>query len=69
MHGQVQRMFDAGVIKQSDDGVFHPVVDPLEVESIKSARGIASRRHPINEDDIDRINADLDAMEQDDDHL
>ena len=65
MYGQVQKMFDDGIIKQSEDGHFMPVMDPEEIELIKSNRGDQSRRRPINEDDIDRINKDLEEMEGD----
>ena len=57
-------MVDDGVIKQSEDGRFQAVQDPNESESIRSQRAEASRRRPINEADIDRINADLDQMNQ-----
>ena len=56
-------MFDAGVIKQVDGGGFEAVMDPNEQESIKSQHAEQSKRRPIGEADIDRINADLDRME------
>ena len=42
------------------------MANPAEQESIRSSRAAASRRRPVNEADIDRINADLDNMEEDD---
>ena len=41
-------------------------MDPNESEHIRSTRGDPSRRRPLGETDIDRINADLDKMEDDD---
>ena len=67
MRQQVQGMFDAGVIKQVDRGGFEAVMDPNEQESIRSQHAEQSKRRPIVEADIDRINADLDRMEQVDD--
>ena len=67
MRQQVQTMFDNGVIKHNADGGFEAVVDPNEQLSIKSQIADQSKRRPIGEDDIDRINADLDRMEQLDD--
>lgn len=67
MRQQVQGMFDAGVIKQVDGGGFEAVMDPNEQESIRSQQAEQSKRRPIVEADIDRINADLDRMEQIDD--
>ena len=66
MRSQVQGMFDDGLIKQQPTGQFAAVVDPAEQESIRSNRAAASRRRPMGEDDIDRINADLNNMEEDD---
>ena len=66
MRSQVQGMFDDGIIKQNPTGLFEAVVDPGEQESIRSSRADQSRRRPLNENDIDRINADLNNMEEDD---
>ena len=60
-------MFDNGVIKANADGRYEAVVDPNEQLSIKSQIADQSKRRPIVEEDIDRINADLDRMEQMDD--
>lgn len=67
MRQQVQTMFNNGVIKHTADGGFEAVVDANEQESIKSQIAEQTKRRPIVEDDIDRINADLDRMEQLDD--
>ena len=57
-------MFDDGVLKHDENGKFVPVMDPEESEMIKSNRADQSKRRPINEEDIDRINEDLDLMER-----
>ena len=64
---QVQQMVDQGIITQANNGQFQAVQDPSESEQIRSQRAEASKRKVIDEADIDRINADLDRMEQDDD--
>ena len=52
-------MFDTGIIKQNDEGGIEAVIDPAESEHIRSHNMIASRRRPIGEADIDRINQDI----------
>ena len=56
-------MFDAGILKKDDQGRFQAVQDPAESEQIRSTHANATKRHNITEADIDRINADLDKME------
>ena len=41
-------------------------MDPAESEHIRSQVAEASKRRPLAEADIDRINADLEKMEQND---
>jgi hypothetical protein len=53
-------MFDDGALKRDDQGRFIPVVDPNESEHIRSQRGQDTRRRPMTEADIDRINAEVD---------
>ena len=65
MRNEVQQMFNDGVIKQNLEGKFEAVLDASESEQIKSQLAEQSKRRPIGEADIDRINADLDKMEQD----
>ena len=48
---------------QGEDGKLRTNLNDDEVEMIRSTRGQQSRRRPITEADIDRINADLDRME------
>ena len=64
MHGQVQQMFNEGVIKQSEAGGFEAVMNPAESEHIKSVIAEQSKRRPINEAEIDRINASIAFEEQ-----
>ena len=53
-------MFDDGALKRDDQGRFILVVDPNESEHIRSQRGQDTRRRPMTEADIDRINAEVD---------
>ena len=53
-------MFDDGALKRDDQGRFVPVIDPNESEHIRSNRGQDTRRRPMTEADIDRINAEVD---------
>ena len=62
-------MFDAGLIKQVDGGGFEAVQDPAESEHIRSQLAEQTKRRPIGEADIDKINADLDRMEQQDEDI
>ena len=56
MRASVQQMFDDGVLKQSEDGKYEAVLDPSESENLRIQNAQASRRRPIGEDEIDRIN-------------
>ena len=69
IRSQVQQMFDDGVIRNTEGGRFEAVLDPNESEQIKSHLAEQSKRRPLGEADIDRINADLNRMEQDDDDV
>ena len=66
MVSQVEEMFNNGIHKHDVNGNFQAVMDPNESEHIKSNIANQSKRRPINEADIDRINQDLDKMEDDD---
>ena len=59
MRDQVQQMFDDGALKRDDNGQFVPVTDPNESEHIRSQHGQETRRRPIFEADIDRINQEV----------
>ena len=60
----VQQMFDEGVIKQTPDGRYQAVLDPEESEQLRSVQAQISKRRPIREADIDRINANIQQEEQ-----
>ena len=64
MHEQVSQAFDQGLLRQSEDVTIIVVDDPAERQSLASQRGVQSRRRPIGEADIDRINAELAADEE-----
>ena len=57
-------MIVEGTIKQYPDGKIRPVTDPNESEQIRSQWAEASKRRPIREGDIDRINADFDRIQK-----
>jgi hypothetical protein len=65
MVSQVEDMFNNGILKHDEHGRFQAVIDPNESEHIKSNMANQTKRRPINEADIDRINQDLDKMEDD----
>ena len=66
MYGQVQKMFDDGVLKAGEDGSYVPVVDPAESEYLRSKKKPKTKRQPMTEEQIDKVNQDLDKMEHDD---
>ena len=65
MVSQVEEMFNNGILKHDENGHFQAVIDPNESEHIRSNIANQTKRRPINEADIDRINQDLDKMEDD----
>ena len=62
MRNQVQSMIDDGALKENEDGGFTAVLDPAESEYLR-AQAAASKRRPMGEAEIDRINEDLLRME------
>ena len=56
-------MFEEGKLKENEAGGYDVVEDPAESEYIKS-QVAASKRRPIGESQIDRINAELERLEQ-----
>ena len=67
MYGQVQDMFNKGYLKAAEDGTYVPVTNPAESEHLRSEHAKQTKRKHVTEADIDRINADLDKMEGDED--
>ena len=62
MHSQVQQMFDDGILKQGDDGSYQPVFDAEESERIKSATKTRRERAQMTQQELDKLNQDLDKM-------
>ena len=63
MRAQVQQAMEDGYLVADDNGRIQPGLQENEMEFVRSNRASQSRQRPNGEADIDRINADLNRME------
>jgi hypothetical protein len=55
MHGEVEQMFNEGILKRDEEGRYVAVTDPDESNHIRSSIASASKNKPDNRGDAAQI--------------
>ena len=55
MHGEVEQMFNEGILKRDEEGRYVAVTDPEESNHIRSSIASASKNKPDNRGDAAQI--------------